>query len=98
MAQTKIEQHNADNKVMVWSKSYFPFAKATKDLLTAQGIDFKAYELDKEADGQDIQNTLKTMSGQGTVPNVYINNKHVGGNSDLQALHTAGKLASTVNP
>jgi glutaredoxin 3 len=26
------------------------------------------------------------MSGQTSVPNIYINKKHIGGNSDLQAL------------
>jgi glutaredoxin 3 len=25
------------------------------------------------------------MTGQGTVPNIFINKQHIGGNSDLQA-------------
>ena len=36
-------------------------------------------------DGTDIQAALKEMSGQSTVPNVYIGQKHIGGNSDVQA-------------
>jgi len=36
-------------------------------------------------DGSDIQAALKELSGQSTVPNVYIAKEHIGGNSDLQA-------------
>ena len=36
--------------------------------------------------GADIQNTLKSMTGQSTVPNVWINGKHIGGNDDTQKL------------
>ena len=32
------------------------------------------------------------MSGQRTVPNVYINGKHLGGNDDTQAAASNGKL------
>lgn len=36
-------------------------------------------------DGSAIQATLKEMTGQSTVPNIFINKQHIGGNSDLQA-------------
>ena len=36
-------------------------------------------------DGSDIQGALAEMTGQSTVPNVWISKKHIGGNSDLQA-------------
>ena len=35
-------------------------------------------------DGSDIQNALQDLSNQRTVPNVYIQQQHIGGNSDLQ--------------
>lgn len=41
-------------------------------------------------DGSDIQAALKEINGQSSVPNIYINKKHIGGNSDLQA--AKGKL------
>merc|ERR1719158_738736 len=37
-------------------------------------------------DGAEIQATLKAMTGQGTVPSVWIAGKHIGGNSDFQAM------------
>jgi glutaredoxin 3 len=36
-------------------------------------------------DGSAIQSTLGEMTGQTTVPNIFIAKKHIGGNSDLQA-------------
>lgn len=36
-------------------------------------------------DGADIQAALKELSGQSSVPNIYIKQEHIGGNSDLQA-------------
>jgi glutaredoxin 3 len=43
-----------------------------------------AVELDQENDGADIQRALQELTGQRTVPNIFINKKHIGGNSDLQ--------------
>lgn len=48
--------------------------------------------LTSSADGSDIQDALEQISGQRTVPNVYIKQKHIGGNSDVQSLKSGGKL------
>lgn len=47
---------------------------------TESSPDFESIE-----DGSDIQNALEELSSQRTVPNIFINQKHIGGNSDLQA-------------
>ena len=36
-------------------------------------------------DGEAIQSALEEITGQRTVPNVFINHEHIGGNSELQA-------------
>ena len=85
----QIKSDIESNKVMVYSKSYCPFAAQTKQLLSSNGIAAKILELDQEGNGAEIQATLKTMTNQSTVPNVFINGKHIGGNSDIQALGAA---------
>lgn len=35
--------------------------------------------------GSAIQDALQEMTGQRTVPNIFIGKKHIGGNSDLEA-------------
>jgi len=69
----------------VFSKSYCPYCKATKALLTEVGAKFYAIELDQVDDGAAIQAALREINGQSSVPNIYIGKKHIGGNSDLQA-------------
>ena len=36
-------------------------------------------------DGSELQDALQEITGQRTVPNIFIGHKHIGGNSDLQA-------------
>ena len=82
----------AGNKVMMFSKSYCPFCDQAKQVIQGYNAKFAAYELDKEDDGSAIQNELKSMTGQRTVPNIFINGEHVGGCDDLKAKHSSGEL------
>ena len=95
--QTSVEQLIADNKVMVFSKGYCPFCTKTKDLLKNKGVAFHAVEMDEIAGGDAMHASLKTYSGQNTVPNVYVNGKHIGGNDDTQAAAKNGKLKSALD-
>lgn len=36
-------------------------------------------------DGGKLQDALEEMTGQRSVPNIFIGKKHVGGNSELQS-------------
>ena len=69
----------------MFSKSYCPYCNSTKKLLNETGAKYYAIELDQVDDGNDIQAALQEISGQRTVPNIFIGKKHIGGNSDLQA-------------
>jgi glutaredoxin 3 len=48
--------------------------------------------LDQIDDGDEIQAYLGTKTGQRTVPNVFIEQKHIGGNSDVQKIKNGGTL------
>jgi glutaredoxin 3 len=99
------------NPVMVFSKSYCPYCKETKDLLRVKaetiGFKYNVVELDELGgkaprsrepsdvdfadasaiieEGDAMQDALKDMDGQRSVPNIYIMKKHIGGNSHIQA-------------
>ncbi|KAF7587018.1 hypothetical protein BBP40_007862 [Aspergillus hancockii] len=89
-AKTKAQTIINENAVVVFSKSYCPYCTASKSLLKEQGAKFIALELDKEKDGSAIQDALEEITNQRTVPNIFIKQSHIGGNSDLQAIK--GKL------
>lgn len=64
----------------------------TKKILSQAGYKFHAVELDQISNGQQVQEYLRTMTGQRTVPNVFINGKHVGGNDKVSSLLASGQL------
>ncbi|KAI9843330.1 MAG: hypothetical protein M1837_006456 [Sclerophora amabilis] len=84
-AKTKAEGIINENAVAVFSKSYCPYCKASKSLLSELGAKFFVIELDQVDDGSDIQQALQEITGQRTVPNIFIKQQHIGGNSELQA-------------
>ena len=55
-------------------------------------IDAKIIELDEIDNGAEIQGALLDLSGQRTVPNVFIKGAHLGGNDDTQNAGSSGKL------
>ncbi len=78
--------------LVLFTKSYCPFCDASKQALDKLGAEYAFFDLDKMADGSTIQDALQELTGQRTVPNNFINRKHIGGNSDLQNLLRQGKL------
>ncbi|KAI8869825.1 glutaredoxin [Ramicandelaber brevisporus] len=80
------------NNVVVFSKSYCPFCLRTKATFDALKQPYTALELDLEKDGEAIQEYLYEKTKQTTVPNIFIKQRHFGGNSDLQAALERKKL------
>ncbi|QPG93922.1 hypothetical protein C2857_003599 [Epichloe festucae Fl1] len=91
-ASTKVQDLINKSSVVVFSKSYCPYCRATKQTLDGLKVEYDLLELDQESDGAALQDALEEISGQRTVPNVYIKQKHIGGNSDVQSLQKSGKL------
>jgi len=89
-AKTKAQGIIDNNAVAVFSKSWCPYCKASKALLTELGAKYYSIELDQVDDGSAIQDALREITGQTSVPNIFIKQQHIGGNSDLQA--KKGKL------
>ncbi|KAI7902024.1 glutaredoxin [Cokeromyces recurvatus] len=81
-----------DNKVMIFSKSYCPYCIRAKDLFDDIEVDYKALELNDHKDGEAIQTVLKELTNQNTVPNIFINQHHVGGSDSLRSALKSGKL------
>lgn len=74
---------------MLFSKSWCPYCQNSKRILSEHNAKYRAYELDQESDGDILQKALAELTGQRTVPSIFINKKHIGGNSDLEKLKSA---------
>lgn len=53
-------------------------------------------ELDNEAEGADVQAYLADKTGQRTVPNIFINSKHIGGCSEILEAEKSGELKKLI--
>ncbi|ORY70933.1 putative glutaredoxin [Pseudomassariella vexata] len=84
-AKTRAQQIIDENAVAVFSKSYCPYCKSAKSLLDSFDAKYYAIELDQDNEGSAIQAALAEITGQRTVPNIFIGKQHIGGNSDLQS-------------
>jgi glutaredoxin 3 len=56
------------------------------------GVNAKVLELDLDENGAAIQQALLDMTGQRTVPNVFVKGNHIGGNDDTQLAAKMGKI------
>lgn len=57
---------------MIFSKSYWPYCVKAKEAFSERKITYKAIELDDISNGSEIQAELLKMTGQKTVPNIFI--------------------------
>eukprot|EP01134_Creolimax_fragrantissima_P001691 CFRG1691T1 len=89
-ARERVEKLIAENTVMVFSKSYCPYCTKTKQLLKKEGVEYALFELDQDDDGSALQAALQQISGQRTVPNVFVKEVHVGGNDDIHSSVRSG--------
>lgn len=91
-SKTKVQNLIKNKSIFIASKSYCPYCAKAK--ATVSSITKEAYilELDQIDDGAEIQDALYEITGQKSVPNVFIAGEHIGGNSDVQALQAQEKL------
>ena len=88
-----VKSENTTHQVVVWSKSYCPYCQQTKKLFKSiEGVNMVVHELDQMEDGYRYQQALFQLTGQRSVPNVFVRGVHVGGNDDTQKANQVGIL------
>ena len=77
-------------KVEVYTTTFCPFCARAKSLLKGKGVPF--IEIDVTEDAELRQKMVDLSGGRRTVPEIFINDKIVGGYDELKALDDAGEL------
>lgn len=77
-------------KVEIYTKAFCGFCARAKRLLDAKGVDYEEYDL--TMGGPRRAEMLQRANGRTTVPQIFIDGRHVGGSDDLHALERDGRL------
>ena len=77
-------------RIEVYTKAFCPYCTRAKMLLGDKGAQFQ--EIDVTMDRAGFEAMVERASGRRTVPQVFINGRHIGGSDDLAALDAKGEL------
>lgn len=86
--KTWVERALRKNSVVLYSKTYCPYCRAAKQLISkyCKLEDVEIIEVDLRKDGRQIQQALYDLTGQYTFPNFFKNGKSLGGFDRLSEL------------
>ena len=79
-------------KVVIYTGQRCVHCDWAKELLNKKKVDFTEHNIAKNT--SKMEEMLNKSNGMRTVPQIFIGDKHVGGNDELQALERQGKLNS----
>jgi len=79
-------------KVVIYTGPICNYCSAAKHLLTKKKISYE--EIDIGNDTKKREEMLRKSNGAKTVPQIFIDDKHVGGYVELKALENKGELNS----
>jgi glutaredoxin 3 len=78
------------SKVEIYTKAYCPFCTRAKSLLQHKGVEYTEYAIDAEPALRDVM--IERANGGYTVPQIFINDQHIGGCDDMFALERQQEL------
>jgi glutaredoxin 3 len=77
-------------RVEIYSTLFCPYCARAKALLGKKGVQFENIDVIEEPSRREEM--IQRAGGRTSVPQIFIDGKHVGGSDDLYALDRAGKL------
>ena len=84
-------------KVEIYTKFLCPYCTRARALLKSKGVD-DVEEYDITMGGPRRAEMLERSNGRTTVPQIFIDGRHIGGSDDLAALDRAGGLDPLLVP
>lgn len=77
-------------KVEIYTWSYCPYCIRAKGLLDSKGIEYSEHCIDGDEDARDEMR--KRANGRSSLPQIFIDDRHIGGCDDIYALENKGEL------
>ncbi len=76
--------------VEIYTMPFCPYCHRAKNLLKQKGVDYTEYDV-MMASGKRAE-MRERAGGRNTVPQIFIDGRHIGGSDDLIALDQRGEL------
>ncbi len=74
---------------IIYTTRYCPYCIRAKQLLDSKGVSYREIAVDND---YELRQKMMHDSGQRTVPQIWLNGRHVGGCSELYQLEQSGQL------
>jgi glutaredoxin 3 len=77
-------------RIEIYTKVFCPYCTRAKQLLGAKGAEYEEYDI--SLGGPRRAEMIQRANGRTTVPQIFIDDRHIGGSDDLYALDREGGL------
>ena len=77
-------------RIEIYTKAFCGYCARAKRLLQLKGADFEEYDI--TMGGPKRAEMLQRANGRSTVPQIFIDDRHIGGSDDLHELERNGQL------
>ncbi len=84
-----LEQENMAS-VVIYTRQFCGYCSAAKKLLETKGVTYQEHDATHAPEVR--QEMIARANGRSTFPQIFIDERHVGGCDDLHALERAGEL------
>jgi len=74
----------------IYFKSWCPYSRRALALLDSKGVNYKGIDLTHGAEEQERE--MRERAGRTSVPQIFVDGRHLGGYDDIAALDSAGEL------
>ena len=75
-------------EITIYSTAVCPYCVAAKNFLKSQGLDWTEVRIDQDLDARSL---MLARAKRTSVPQIFVNEVHIGGYDDMIALHRNGK-------
>jgi glutaredoxin 3 len=82
--------------IEIYTQPWCPYCARAMHLLTSKGVEF--HEINAPHGSAERAESARRSGGRTSVPQIFIDGRHIGGCDDLLALDRAGKLDPLLQP
>lgn len=80
--------------VVIYSTGMCPYCVRVRQLLERKGVHYTEHRVDEQI---DLRHEMETKSNRRSVPQIFINDAHVGGYNELAQLERNGMLEALLS-